>query len=47
VRLLHFRFGAPFADIEAFLECEPDARRSLRIDGPGELPVRWAQLVAG
>ena len=45
--LLHFRFGAPFADIEAFLECEPDGSgRSLRIDGPGELPVRWAQLVA-
>jgi predicted ATPase len=45
--LLHFRFAAPFADIEAFLECEPDGSgRILRVDGPGDLPVRWTQLVA-
>ncbi len=45
--LLRFRFGAPFADIEALLECAPDGLgRTLRIDGPGDLPVRWSQLVA-
>ncbi|HLP02013.1 MAG TPA: AAA family ATPase [Opitutaceae bacterium] len=45
--LLHFRFTPPFHDIEALLECAPDGSgRALRVDGPGELPVRWAQLVA-
>ncbi len=45
--LVRFRFTAPFADLEAFLECAPDGSgRSLRVDGPGDLPVRWTQLVA-
>ncbi|MFT3829380.1 MAG: AAA family ATPase [Opitutaceae bacterium] len=45
--LLRFRFTPPFQDIEALLECAPDGSgRALRVDGPGELPVRWAQLVA-
>ena len=45
--LLRIRFHAPFADLEAFLECGPDGSgRTLRIDGPGDLPARWAQLVA-
>jgi predicted ATPase len=44
---LRFRFTAPFADLEAVLECAPDGSgRSLHIDGPGDLPVRWGQLVA-
>jgi predicted ATPase len=45
--LLHFRFTPPFQDIEALLECAPDgSARTLRVEGPGELPVRWAQLVS-
>ncbi|HLP08395.1 MAG TPA: AAA family ATPase [Opitutaceae bacterium] len=45
--LLRFRFMPPFHDLEARLECAPDGSgRALRVDGPGELPVRWAQLVA-
>ena len=44
---LHFRFAAPFADIEACLECEPDGSgRALYVEGTGELPPRWAKLVA-
>ena len=39
--LLRIRFHAPFADLEAFLECGPDGSgRTLRIDGPGDLPAR-------
>lgn len=44
---LQFRFAAPFADLQVILECAPDgAGRALHVDGPGDLPVRWGQLVA-
>ncbi len=45
--LLHFRFAAPFADIEALLECAPDGSgRALHVAGPGDLPARWTQLLS-
>ncbi len=45
--LLRFRFNAPFADLEALLECAPDGSgRILRVAGPGDLPLRWAQLLS-
>jgi predicted ATPase len=44
---LRFAFKPPFADISAWLECASDSSgRSLHVDGPGDLPVRWGQLVA-
>lgn len=45
--LLRFGFTAPDAAIDAVIECAPDGTaRSLRVDGPGDLPVRWGRLVA-
>ncbi len=45
--LLHFRFTPPFHDLEAFIDCAPDGSgRVLRVEGTGDLPGRWGQLVS-
>ena len=44
---LRFRFREPFADVEAVVECAPDGTAcALRVDGPGELPVKWGRIVS-
>lgn len=45
--VIRFHFAAPYSDITATLACAADGTgRWLRADGPGELPVRWGELVA-